>query len=77
MMLDNQNFLEGSKYVTISMVPATTKMLREDLRKAVAALKDGVKSEGADNMKKGGRAADRGGYSFKEAAEILLDTIEE
>ncbi|KAI9911205.1 hypothetical protein PsorP6_009404 [Peronosclerospora sorghi] len=69
-------FLEGFKYVTISMVPSAFRMLRQDLRKAVAALKDGVKSEGADNMKKGCRAVNRGGSSFKAATELLLDTME-
>ncbi|KAI9917036.1 hypothetical protein PsorP6_016878 [Peronosclerospora sorghi] len=71
-----EKFLEGFKYFTISTVHAAIRMLREDLRKAVAAQKDGVKSEGADNMKKGGRDADRGDSYFKEAAELLLDTME-
>ncbi|KAI9911271.1 hypothetical protein PsorP6_008863 [Peronosclerospora sorghi] len=68
MMLDNRE-LEFDGDIAI-------RMIREALRKAVASLKDGVKSEGADNMKKGCRAADRVDSSFKAAAELLLDTME-
>ncbi|KAI9909062.1 hypothetical protein PsorP6_015128 [Peronosclerospora sorghi] len=41
-----EKFLEGSKYVTISKVPAAIRMLREDLRKAVA---DGSRADNKES----------------------------